>query len=67
MITYQWLQDREVNLQGHFNFYYNITKNSVNGGSMTIYMILLMVLAVLGEMLADLVRALIDRLAAGGL
>ena len=67
VITYQWLQDREVNLQGHFNFYYNITKNSVNGGSMTIYMILLMVLAVLGEMLADLVRALIDRLAAGGL
>ena len=66
VISYQWHQDRESNLQGQFNFYYNITKNSVNGGSMTVYMILLMLLAVTGEMLADLVRALIDRLSAGG-
>ena len=65
VISYQWHQNREANLQGQFNFYYNITKNSVNGGSMTVYMILLMVLAVIGEMLADLVRALIDRLAGG--
>ena len=49
-------------MQGQFNFYYNIAMESVNGGSMTVYMILLMVLAVAGEMLADLVRALIDRL-----
>ena len=62
VISYQWQQTRETSLHGQFNFYYNITRNSVNGGSMTVYMILLMVLAVAGEMLADLVRALIDRL-----
>ena len=67
VISYQWHQNRGSNLQGQFNFYYSITKNSVNGGSMTVYMILLMVLAVIGEMLADLVRALIDWLAAGGI
>ena len=67
VISYQWNQNRENNLQGHFNFYYSITKNSVNGGSMTVYMILLMVLAVIGEMLADLVRVLIDWLVAGGI
>ena len=67
IISYQWQQSLEENLQGHFNFYYNITKDSVNSGSMTIYMILLMVLAVMGEMLADLVRAFIDWLAAGGM
>jgi hypothetical protein len=66
VISYQWQQNRESNLLGHFNFYYNITKDSVNGGSMTVYMILLMVLAVIGEMLADLVRAFIDWLMAGG-
>ena len=67
VISYQWQQNRETNLQGQFNFYYNITKNAVNGGSMTVYMILLMVIAVIGEMLADLVRALIDWLASGGI
>jgi hypothetical protein len=66
VISYQWQQIKDTNLQGQFNFYYNITKDSVNGGSMTVYMILLMVLAVIGEMLADLVRAFIDWLAAGG-
>ena len=66
VISYQWHQDRSSNSQGQFNFYYSITKNSVNGKSMTVYMILLMLLAVIGEMLADLVRALIDRLSAGG-
>lgn len=65
-ISYQWHQDREANMQGQFNFYYNITRNAVNGASMTVYMILLMVLAVAGEMLADLVRALIDMLMKGG-
>ena len=66
VISYQWHQNRETNMQGQFNFYYNITKDAVNGKSMTVYMILLMVLAVAGEMLADLVRALIDWLMAGG-
>jgi hypothetical protein len=65
-ITYQWQQDRTDNMQEQFNFYYSITRDAVNGKSMTVYMILLMILAVIGEMLADLVRALIDWLAAGG-
>ena len=60
VITYQWQQNRDHNLQGHFNFYYNITKDTINGRSMTLYMIVLMALAVTGEMLADAVRALID-------
>ena len=59
VITYQWQQNREYNLHGHFNFYYSITKNSVNSGSMTLYMILLMIISVAGEMLADFVKALL--------
>ena len=62
VITYQWNQTREHNLQGQFNFYYNITKDSINSGSMSLYMVLLLIIAVCGEMLADLVRALIDML-----
>ena len=62
VITYQWSQNRDYNLQGQFNFYYNITKDSINGGSMSLYMVLLLIIAVIGEMLADLVRVLIDML-----
>ena len=56
VISYQWHQNREANLQGQFNFYYNITKNSISAGSMTIYMILLMLLAVMGEILGDFAK-----------
>jgi hypothetical protein len=59
VITYQWNQSREDNLQGQFNFYYNITRNSISGGSMTIYMILLMLLAVMGEILGDFAKTLL--------
>lgn len=59
VISYQWNQSREHSMQGHFNFYFSIGKNSVNGGSMTLYMVLLMIIAVAGEILADFVKALL--------
>ena len=62
IITYQWHQNHEYSLQGHFNFYYNITKDAVNSSSMSLYMVILLIIAVAGEMLADLVRALLDML-----
>ena len=66
VISYQWHQNRESNLQGQFNFYYNITRNSISGGSMTVYMILLMLISICGDMLSDQVKAFIARLTAGG-
>ena len=59
VISYQWQQTREQNLQGQFNFYYNITKDSVNGSSMSLYMVLLMLLAVAGEILGDFAKTLL--------
>ena len=59
VISYQWHQNRESNMQGQFNFYYGITKNTVNGKSMTVYMILLMLLAVMGEILGDFAKTLL--------
>ena len=56
VINYQWHQTREYNLQGQFNFYYNITKESINSGSMFLYMVLLMLLAVAGEILGDFAK-----------
>ena len=59
VISYQWNQNRQNNLQGHFNFYFSIMKNSINGRSMLVYMVLLMVVTIVGDILTDLVKALL--------
>ena len=59
VITYQWNQSRENNLQGQFNFYYSIMKNSVSRGSMFLYMILLLAVGVIGDFISEAVQALI--------
>ncbi|MBR6545954.1 MAG: hypothetical protein IKT72_03375 [Clostridia bacterium] len=52
-ITYEWNQNREDSLQGQFNFYYNVTKDSISRGSMFLYMLLLMAIGVLGNLIAS--------------
>lgn len=59
VITYQWNQNRDYNFQGQFNFYYSITKESINSGSMSLYMVLLMLIAVAGEILGDFAKTLL--------
>ena len=59
VISYQWNQSRNDNLRGHFNFYFSVSKNAINGGSMTLYMILLMIIAVMGEILGDIAKTLL--------
>ncbi len=59
VITYQWDQTRDYNLQGQFNFYYNLTKNYVSRRSMFVYMVLLLAIGVVGDLLSNLVQALI--------
>ena len=62
VITYQWQQNREYNFQGQFNFYYNIFKNSVSRGSMFLYMLLLAVIGIMGDLVASWVYDLIKLL-----
>ena len=59
VITYQWQQNRDYNLKGHFNFYYNINKNSVSRGSMFLYLVLLTVVGVIGNLIADVISKFI--------
>ena len=59
VITYQWQQNRQTNLKGHFNFYYNVNKNSVSRGSMFLYLVLLTVIGVAGNLIADLIGKLL--------
>ena len=59
VITYQWNQNREYNGQGQFNFYYNLSKNSVSKSSMFLYVVLLFVISIFGDLLAELVKTII--------
>ena len=62
VITYQWNQNREHNLQGQFNFYYNITKDSISRGSMFLYMTLLLTIGLFGDLIANFIWDLITGL-----
>ena len=59
VITYQWHQNREHNLQGQFNFYYTIAKDSISRGSMFLYMTLLTIIGVFGNLIASCLWELI--------
>ena len=59
VIIYQWHQNREHNLQGQFNFYYTIAKDSISRGSMSLYILLLTIIGVLGNLIASYLWELI--------
>ena len=54
-VSYQWQQNRETNLQGQFNFYYNIAKNSISKGSMFVYLVLITAISCFGSFLANVI------------
>ena len=58
VVTYQWKQNREANLKGHFNFYFNISRNAISKGSLILYLIILILLDVTGGMTWDLIQYL---------
>ena len=59
VITYQWNQKRENNLQGQFNFYFSIARNSISRGSMFLYVVVLLAVGVAGDMLSAVLQTLI--------
>jgi hypothetical protein len=62
VIIYQWHQNREHNLQGQFNFYYTVTKDSVSRGSMFLYMTLLLTIGLFGDFIANFLWDLVTGL-----
>lgn len=60
VITYQWNQNREVNLKGHFNFYFDIARNTVRKWSLMLYLIIFVCLGAMGNALWDIIKLLFD-------
>ena len=57
-VTYQWRQSREVNLKGKFNFYLNISRQTISKSSMFVYMVLFVLLGASGNACWDLIKYL---------
>ena len=57
-VTYQWQQTRKANLKGHFNFYLNISRNSISSGSVFIYMFIIVILNAFGGMAWDIMKTI---------
>ena len=60
VVTYQWQQNRETNLKGHFNFYLNISRNAISSGSVFVYMFIIVILNAFGGMAWDGMKILFD-------
>ena len=58
-ITYEWIESREKNLYGHFNFYFGITRDAISKSSMLLYMILLFIVSLMGNLLWALLAPLL--------
>ena len=58
-ITYEWNESRERNLYGHFNFYFGIARDTISKLSMLIYMVLLFLVGLMGNLLWELLSPLI--------
>ena len=58
-IIYQWHQNRDDHFRGQFNFYYTIARDSISSGSMFLYMTLLTIIGVFGNLVASYLWELI--------
>ena len=60
VVTYQWQQSREINLKGHFNFYFNVSRNAISPISIFVYMFIIVFLNALGGMMWDAMKAIYE-------
>lgn len=59
-VTYQWQQNRETNLNGHFNFYLDISRNAISKGSVFIYLVIITVLDIFSAVAWDFIKHIFD-------
>ena len=58
-ITYEWIESKAKNLYGHFNFYFGISRDTVSRSSMLLYMTLLFMVSLMGNVLWTLLAPLL--------
>ena len=59
-ITYQWVEERDANMKAHYNFYFDIVYSKISQNSVVLYLLIILITAVLGSALYDLIKIIID-------
>ena len=59
VITYQWVEERDKNMKAHFNFYFDIVHSKISQKSVLLYMLIILITAVAGSALYDLIKNII--------
>lgn len=60
VITYQWVEERDKNMKAHFNFYFDIVHSKISRNSVILYVIIILITAVVGCALYDLIKIIIS-------
>lgn len=55
VITYQWVEERGKNMKAHYNFYFDIVHSKISQKSVLLYMLIILITAVAGSALYDLI------------
>ncbi|MBR5479170.1 MAG: hypothetical protein IKU84_03245 [Clostridia bacterium] len=61
-ITYQWVEERDLNMKAHYNFYFTMEHNKISQLSMMIYLFVVFLCGAFGSALYDLVKTIISLL-----
>ena len=55
-ITYQWVEERDLNMKAHYNFYFTMEHNEISKLSMVVYLLMVLLTGALGGAIYDLFK-----------
>ena len=55
VISFQWVEERDKNMKAQFNFYFDIVHSKISQKSVLLYMLIILITAVAGSALYDLI------------
>ena len=58
-ITYQWVEERDLNMKAHYNFYFTMEHNEISKMSMFVYLFIVLLTGALGGAIYDLFKLMI--------
>ena len=57
-ITYQWVEERDLNMKAHYNLYFTMEHNEISKMSMFVYLFMVLLIGALGGAIYDLFKLL---------
>ncbi|MBR5308810.1 MAG: hypothetical protein IKU43_08565 [Clostridia bacterium] len=58
-ITYQWVEERDVNMKAHYNFYFTMGHNKISKSSMFLYLCIVILIGVTDAVIYDLIKLIL--------